>query len=116
MLDPSLDGWSARDHLAHLTVWDEIRGQEIARISDGGEPAWPPTMTGPQIETFNNLIADLRPALSVAQVQREPPYATRPNGPRALHGGVPARTVVLCGSPTRTRTSNTAVNSRVLYH
>jgi DinB superfamily len=71
MLEPSLDGWSVKDHLAHLTVWDEIRVQEIERISAGGEPAWPPTMTGPQIETFNNLIADLRRGLSPAQVWRE---------------------------------------------
>ena len=70
MLEPSLDGWSVKDHLAHLTVWDEIRVQEIARVSAGGTPAWP-LMNEEQVQTFNNLMADLRRGLSLEQVLQE---------------------------------------------
>jgi uncharacterized damage-inducible protein DinB len=71
MVEPSLDGWSVKDHLTHLTLWDEIRAQEITRISAGGAPAWPATMTEQQIETLNNLVVELRRGLSLEQVRQE---------------------------------------------
>ena len=40
MSQAALDGWSVKDHLTHVTVWDEIRASEIERISGGFEPAW----------------------------------------------------------------------------
>ena len=42
LAEPSLDGWSVNDHLAHLAFWDEIRAAEIERISAGQATAWPP--------------------------------------------------------------------------
>ena len=39
MVEPSLDGWSIKDHLLHLALWDEIRVQEIDRISAGHDTA-----------------------------------------------------------------------------
>ena len=42
LAEPSLDGWSVNDHLAHLAFWDEIRAAEVARISAGYASAWPP--------------------------------------------------------------------------
>jgi len=40
LLDTSLDGWSVKDHLAHVAHWDEIRATEVLRISAGHESAW----------------------------------------------------------------------------
>ena len=38
------DGWSVKDHLAHLALWDDIRAGEVERISAGHDSAW--RMTG----------------------------------------------------------------------
>jgi uncharacterized damage-inducible protein DinB len=65
MADPSLDGWSIADHLAHLACWDEIRAAEVTRISAGYDSAW--RMSGEQEESFNALAYDLRRGLSPAQ-------------------------------------------------
>jgi uncharacterized damage-inducible protein DinB len=35
MVETSLDGWSVKDHLAHLATWDDIRASEVVRISAG---------------------------------------------------------------------------------
>ncbi len=40
LTEPSIDGWSVKDHLAHLADWDDIRASEVARISAGYESAW----------------------------------------------------------------------------
>ncbi|MBM3945992.1 MAG: DinB family protein, partial [SAR202 cluster bacterium] len=40
MTEPSLDGWSVKDHLAHIALWDDIRVSEVVRISAGHESAW----------------------------------------------------------------------------
>ncbi len=69
MIEPSLDGWSIKDHLAHIAVWDEIRAVEVARISAGHDSAW--RMTGEQDEAFNAMSYDLRLALPLAQVRWE---------------------------------------------
>lgn len=39
--EPTLDGWSVKDHLLHIALWDEIRASEVDRISAGYESAWP---------------------------------------------------------------------------
>jgi len=31
LTEPSLDGWSVKDHLAHIAFWDDIRASEVAR-------------------------------------------------------------------------------------
>ena len=41
MTEPSLDGWSVKDHLAHVALWDDIRASEVDRISAGHDSAWP---------------------------------------------------------------------------
>lgn len=65
----SLDGWSVKDHLAHLAAWDEIRASEAERISAGHDSAW--RMTGEQDGVYNGLAYDLRRGLSPAQVKWE---------------------------------------------
>jgi len=69
MTEPSLDGWSVKDHFAHLAFWDEIRASEVVRISAGYATAW--RTSGDQDETFNTLIHDLRLGLSLDQVKWE---------------------------------------------
>lgn len=69
MTEPSLDGWSVKDHLAHLALWDDIRASEVVRISSGHDSAW--RMTGEQDEAFNALAHDLRLALSPDQARWE---------------------------------------------
>ena len=68
--EPSLDGWSVKDHLAHVALWDEIRASEVTRISAGQAPAWP-HMSDEQGEALNVLTHDLRAGLALAQVRWE---------------------------------------------
>lgn len=69
MTEPSLDGWSVKDHLAHLALWDDIRASEVERISAGHDSAW--RMTGDQDAAYNALGHHLRLALSLGQVRWE---------------------------------------------
>jgi uncharacterized damage-inducible protein DinB len=69
LIDPSLDGWSVKDHLAHIALWDELRASEVVRISAGHDSAW--RMTGEQDAVYNALAHDLRKALPPAQVRWE---------------------------------------------
>ncbi len=69
MIEPSLDGWSVKDHLAHLALWDDIRASEVVRISAGHDSAW--RMTGEQDAPYNALGYSLRLALSLDQVRWE---------------------------------------------
>lgn len=69
MTETSLDGWSVKDHLAHLADWDDIRASEVARMSAGHESAW--RMSGEQDQAYNALSYDLRRALPLAQVRWE---------------------------------------------
>ncbi|MEX2373354.1 MAG: DinB family protein [Dehalococcoidia bacterium] len=69
MTEPSLDGWSVKDHLAHIAFWDEMRASEVERISAGQDTAW--RMTEEQDEALNTLAYDLRAGLSLAQVRWE---------------------------------------------
>lgn len=69
MTEPSLDGWSVKDHLAHLSLWDEIRAGEVLRISAGHDSAW--RIDGEQDAAYNAIGHDLRLGLSVEQVRWE---------------------------------------------
>ncbi len=69
MTEPSLDGWSVKDHLAHLALWDGLRASEVVRISAGHDSAW--RMTGEQGEAYNALGYDLRLALPLDQARWE---------------------------------------------
>jgi hypothetical protein len=69
MSEPSLDGWSVKDHLAHLALWDDVRASEVQRISAGHDSAW--RMTGEQDEAYGRMGHDLRVSLSVEQARWE---------------------------------------------
>lgn len=69
MTERSLDGWSVKDHLAHLALWDDIRASEVVRISAGHDSAW--RMTGDQDGVYSALGHALRLVLSVDQVRWE---------------------------------------------
>jgi uncharacterized damage-inducible protein DinB len=69
LAEPSLDGWSVKDHLAHVALWDEIRAREVERISAGNDSAW--RMTSDQDAAYSALGHELRLALSPAQVTWE---------------------------------------------
>ena len=69
MIEPSLDGWSIKDHLAHIAVWDDIRTDEVVRISAGHESAW--RMTKEQDEAHNTMSYELRRDLPLSQVRWE---------------------------------------------
>jgi uncharacterized damage-inducible protein DinB len=65
MSERTLDGWSVKDHLFHLALWDEIRAAEIERISAGHDSLW--RMTGEQDAAYSGLGHVLRDEASVAQ-------------------------------------------------
>jgi hypothetical protein len=65
----TLDGWSVKDHLLHITLWDEIRAAEIERISAGHESLW--RMSGEQDDIYRGLGIDLRMDTSVGQAKWE---------------------------------------------
>jgi uncharacterized damage-inducible protein DinB len=69
MLEPSIDGWSVKDHLAHIALWDDLRAAEVERISAGNETAW--RMTGEQDATYNQMAYEMRRNLSLDQVRWE---------------------------------------------
>ena len=69
MTEPSLDGWSVKDHLAHLALWDDVRAGEVARISAGHDSAW--RTTSDQDGVYSVLGYGLRRDLSVEQVRWE---------------------------------------------
>lgn len=69
MTERSLDGWSVKDHLAHLALWDDIRASEVARISAGHDSAW--RMTEEHADAYNALGHALRHALSLEQMRWE---------------------------------------------
>ncbi len=61
--------WSVKDQLAHIAVWDDIRADEVIRISAGHASAW--RMTSEQDEVHNVMAHDLRRGLSIDQVRWE---------------------------------------------
>src|SRR5438067_10620369 len=67
--DPSLDGWTVKDHLAHIALWDDIRASEVARISAGYDSAW--RMSDDQDEAYNQMSHALREHLSPPQTRWE---------------------------------------------
>ena len=67
MSRPEIDGWSAKDHLIHLTACDEFRFYEIGRISRSGRPAFA-RIDEEQTDTLNALMVTLRRHLAVDEV------------------------------------------------
>ena len=72
MTCPEINGWSVKDHLAHLTVWDEMRFFEISRIARGGEAGFPVTE---EIDWLNEPTVVMRRKLSLKQVIIDLAYA-----------------------------------------
>ena len=70
LTEPTLDGWSVKDHLAHIALWDETRANEVLRVSAGYAPAWQ-HMSGEQNEAYNVLTQAMRAGLSPEQVRWE---------------------------------------------
>jgi uncharacterized damage-inducible protein DinB len=69
MSEPTIDGWAVKDHLAHLALWDDIRADEVERISAGHDSAW--KMTETQDEDLNHTGYELRRTMSAAQARWE---------------------------------------------
>src|SRR5712691_7549528 len=69
MSEPSLDGWSIKDHLAHLALWDDLRAMEVERVSAGHESAW--KFSEAQDDAYNEVGHELRRSLSAAQAKWE---------------------------------------------
>jgi uncharacterized damage-inducible protein DinB len=69
MTETSIDGWSVKDHLAHIAVWDDLRAGEVTRISAGYASVW--RMTDAQDDAYNEMCYALRKELSLDQVRWE---------------------------------------------
>lgn len=69
LTEPSLDGWSVKDHLAHLAVWDDVRAAEVERISAGFASAW--QLTSEEDDAYNAMTHRARADLSLTQVRWE---------------------------------------------
>ncbi len=69
LTERSLDGWSVKDHLAHIALWDDLRTSEVIRISAGYDSAW--RMSGEQDAVYSALGHDLRQGLSLDQIRWE---------------------------------------------
>jgi len=69
MAERTLDGWSVKDHIAHLAFWDDIRAADVKRASAGHESVW--RMTPEQEAAFGVLAHDLRRDISLAQARWE---------------------------------------------
>ncbi|GAC1318730.1 MAG: hypothetical protein NVSMB2_13630 [Chloroflexota bacterium] len=69
LTETSLDGWSVKDHLAHLSLWDDIRASEVERLSAGHASAW--KLSGDQDDAFNQMSYQARAGLSLDQIRWE---------------------------------------------
>jgi hypothetical protein len=69
LTEKTLDGWSVKDHLAHLSLWDDLRAAEVSRISAGHDSVW--RMSHEQDEAYNDMGYTLRTEMSVDQVRWE---------------------------------------------
>jgi len=73
--EPTIDGWSVKDNLAHLAFWDDLRADEITRISAGHASAL--HLDGGQDGRLNELAYQLRRGLSLDQVRWEIDHSFR---------------------------------------
>ncbi len=69
MSEPSLDGWSVKDHLAHIALWDDLRAMEVERVSAGHASAW--KFSEAQDDAYNEVGYELRRSMSAAQAKWE---------------------------------------------
>jgi hypothetical protein len=69
MSDPSIDGWSVKDHMLHIATWDDVRASEVERISAGHASTW--RMSEAEDDVYNNMSYELRKELSLEQAVYE---------------------------------------------
>ncbi|MGE3075874.1 MAG: DinB family protein [Dehalococcoidia bacterium] len=67
--EQSLDGWSVKDHLLHIALWDEFRASEVERISAGQDSLW--KMQEEQVDAIADVLYDLRRTASPSQARWE---------------------------------------------
>jgi uncharacterized damage-inducible protein DinB len=67
--EATIDGWSVKDHLAHLALWDDLRADEVERISAGFDSAW--KMSEHQDDAYNATGYELRRSMPAAQTKWE---------------------------------------------
>jgi hypothetical protein len=65
MVETTVDGWSVKDNLAHIACWDDLRADEITRMSAGHASAL--HMTPEQNDVFNDMMYQLRRGWSLPQ-------------------------------------------------
>jgi hypothetical protein len=73
-----IDGWSVKDHLAHMAFWHEMRFFELSRIARGGNAGFPATdvVDGVDpIDELNERFAVNRRSLPLAQVLADLDFA-----------------------------------------
>jgi len=69
LTDPSLDGWSIKDYLAHIAFWDDIRAAEVSRISAGYDSTW--KMAPEHEDAFGPIAYEARRHISLEQARWE---------------------------------------------
>ena len=67
MSRPGIDGWSAKDHLVHLTACDEFRFYEIGRVSRGARTAFA-SVDDEQTDALNAIIVALRRNMTLEEL------------------------------------------------
>ncbi len=74
MSRPVDESWSVKDHLTHVTVWDEMRFFEIGRIARGGEPSMLAKEEA-ELAWLNDGFAAERRRLPISQVLADMQFA-----------------------------------------
>jgi uncharacterized damage-inducible protein DinB len=67
--ETTIDGWSVKDNLAHIAFWDDLRADEVTRISAGHQSVL--RMTEQQDHDLNEMMYELRRGLTLSQVMWE---------------------------------------------
>jgi hypothetical protein len=69
LIERTHNGWSVKDHMAHIAFWDELRASEVERMSEGFESAW--RLTPEQDDVLNAMVTQARWDHSLDQVRWE---------------------------------------------
>ena len=69
LTETTVDGWSVKDNLLHIAFWDDLRADEIERMSAGYESLL--RMSGEQDGELNELAYQFRRNVSLEQARWE---------------------------------------------